>query len=137
MFLLFCLSCACIILIGGYVGDWLNVEVSYDYPPEVLFFFAVITAPLFETLFFQFLIIGALQALTKIGLVYIVLISAAVFGVAHLSHLFVIINASLMGIVLGFCYVIFQKRFNRGYLYTALLHSLVNLAGWSIWLVGG
>jgi len=95
-------------------------------------FYALVFAPLFETLVFQFLIIKGLfyiQPLKKYPAVAI-LISAIVFSLVH-NNPFTVIFA---GVVLAYNFYFFNKHRSASFAYwsTVLLHCFYNLVTYLI-----
>jgi membrane protease YdiL (CAAX protease family) len=108
-----------------------NLDFLKGYP---IFFFiiVVILAPLAETLIFQMFIINLIKYFLKrrnIENLYIpILVSTLIFGLQHLYSFEYLINGLFMGFVLAVAYTIFSQRLMSAFVYTAIIHSLVNLS---------
>jgi hypothetical protein len=97
----------------------------------LLFFMAVIFAPLFETALFQFPIIKISRLLIKKpkwSLCVGVILSAIIFSLDHTYSIYYALDAFLMGLVLGFAFYIgIYRKEMPAFFIVAIIHSLWNL----------
>ncbi len=79
----------------------------------------VVLAPICEELFFRGLVLE--QTMRKWGAGWAVVVSALFFGLAHMTNYPQVVNAVLMGVVLGYIYVL-----TRSLVPVILIHALNN-----------
>lgn len=103
------------------------------------FLFAVLLAPLYETLLFQTLIVGggctffeyANQNVKQYGFRNyswpLIFISALIFGLNHAYNIWYILFTFLSGIVLAFAYHVARRRKLGAYIIVTLIHAFYNL----------
>jgi membrane protease YdiL (CAAX protease family) len=89
---------------------------------EELFMLALVT-PIGETFLFQYLPFYFLKE--KWPDVYIILLSALLFGCGHFYNWIYLLNALMAGILYG-CVYASKARVGKGFLYTVLFHILYN-----------
>lgn len=97
--------------------DHLNTQES--------FWLIVLFAPLFETFIFQFSIIKLLKFLFN-NYYFGIIISAILFGINHSFSVLYIINATLLGILFGYVFVLSIRRNGFPFWTVFLIHALVN-----------
>ncbi len=96
-------------------------------------------APLFETFFFQYLIIETGKLITRLstGASYVIfsgIVSAILFGVFHNYSIGYVLVMSFFGLYLSFTYIFFCVKYRsklRAFWATAMLHFLCNLLPFS------
>lgn len=104
---------------GGVVNN-VNVELTTQMNPWLLFIFAVICAPIFEEIFFRKMLIDRVG---KHGEKMAMIMSGIMFGLYH-SNLNQFAFAFLIGIVFAYVYLKTGKV-----IYTILLHGCINFMG--------
>ena len=99
-----------------------------NYNNVVLFFIAVIVAPLIETLLFQSLPYFLLKdiPLLERKKIILILISALFFGITHFYSLFYVVYAFQLGIILMYGYVIRVKNDNKTFFLICVSHAFLN-----------
>lgn len=126
----------------GYYLDHLNIHFSSS--PELsgepigsLVISNVIIVPVLETFIFQLCIYKLLRRfrLFKSHIRYIILVSAFLFGVAHYYHIFYMIRAFFVGIILMVVYVSKLDTEKLAFWLVALIHALDNLITISLFCV--
>lgn len=117
------------LLVFKVLGIRLGKEIAFGSNFET-FIFAIIIAPLFETLFFQFLIIyqtfesykGRFQKQIAI------LISSLAFGLSHFYNFYYFLFAIVGGYLLAFNFCYFKGKTNyfSAIFYILIIHALSN-----------
>lgn len=116
------------------IGVDFYVEGRDDQPFSLLFFQAILLAPLLETLFFQVLPIEFVKVISKdrdSKAIYTVkiLVSAISFSLVHLYSLGYFLFAFICGVVFAYNYIVY--RYSRSpfesFLLVSLLHATYNL----------
>jgi membrane protease YdiL (CAAX protease family) len=97
----------------------------------VIFFSAVIIAPIFETAIFQKIILDNSKPRIKNNILCVAL-SAVVFGLTHMSGLIIIVSATLAGFYLGLFYTIARQNKYNAFWLTCLMHAMWNLIAFSL-----
>ena len=117
------------LLVFKFLGIRLGKEVSFGSNLET-FIFAIIIAPLFETLFFQFLIIYQTfeSYKGKHHKQIAILISSLAFGLSHFYNLYYFLFASVGGYLLAnrFCYFKGKTNYSSAIFYITIIHALSN-----------
>ncbi|MGK6351826.1 CPBP family glutamic-type intramembrane protease [Parapedobacter sp. DT-150] len=116
-------------IISGLTAKFLGIPTGYVEidNPIVAFIFAVFVSPLIETAIFQALIISVLEQ-KNIKPLCTIIISGIIFGIAHgFYSFFYVVSASVFGMVLACCYLLFKRKGNYAFAYTMAVHALVNL----------
>lgn len=134
LFIYFILS-----VINGYIFFFLNSHFFHLKNNKVqglsqieLNFLALIIAPIFETLFFQFLLYTIFKTVLKIkNEVIIIILMSLVFSSAHHYHWLYMCTTFVGGILLNIFYTSVLKIKDEKYaiLFTMLFHFLYNLYG--------
>lgn len=111
--------------------ELLNVELK-NTGLEVLplpdkFTLAVIAAPIFETLIFQFLIIEVICYFLPERKLLALIVSSLLFAFSHAYSNAYILFALVPGLVLGMLYLTFRNRDNSPIMVVCLAHALINL----------
>src|SRR5690554_3406970 len=134
LFFLFLFSAIFYQIMSGVIVDILSPETldhisGYKKPQELFtrFFFLVLLAPFFETIFLQWLPIELLIKF-KIRLSFTLLFSAIIFALAHTYNLIYIIGVFPFGLILAYYYSILRLRDKWiAFLSVMALHSAINL----------
>ena len=94
----------------------------------------VIIAPIWETLVYQHVIFKLLQlwSVTKKKYLLYIIISSAVFGLAHNYSTRYVFSAFLSGLLYSFIYFFYHKNTSKAIGSTALIHSLRNLTAFLV-----
>ena len=114
-------------LIGAIASPFtsqMDSEINYRYT-----FLVIVIAPIVETYLFQRLPIEFFKKRIK-SVWIVILISAALFGIAHMQSLFVILQSFVAGVVLAVAYLVYRKNHSikEAFWVTAIIHSLKNLS---------
>ncbi|MBP2027237.1 membrane protease YdiL (CAAX protease family) [Acetoanaerobium pronyense] len=110
----------------------LDIDVAADYyeAQDILLFTvlsAVVISPFIETLIFQALVLNSLKT-HRIRLVFKILVSAFSFGILHLIYNVMYgISAFIIGIILAYSFVVFERKNQNPIIVVTLIHSLINL----------
>ncbi|MGO5064710.1 MULTISPECIES: CPBP family intramembrane glutamic endopeptidase [unclassified Clostridium] len=94
------------------------------------FIYAIILAPLLETLIFQMGIIKFFSLSEKIknNKLLLIIISAFFFGLAHsIYSILYMICAFIAGILLAYSFIVYEDKEKSGYWVTVIIHGLMNL----------
>ena len=94
------------------------------------FIYAIILAPILETLIFQMAIIKFFSLSEKIknNKLLLIIISAFFFGLGHgIYSILYMICAFIAGILLAYSFVVYEDKEKSGYWVTVIIHSLMNL----------
>jgi len=95
------------------------------------FLFAIVITPLFETIFFQWLVIdGAKYVFSKVKMkhyVFPMLVSASFFGLNHYYSLSYIIVTFFSGCIYAFSFILVRKRQENPMIVISIIHALFNL----------
>lgn len=85
-------------------------------------------APFIETLIFQSLVIELLEKIKILNekKYIIVIISAILFGISHSYSYIYIFYAGILGLFLGYAYIVYQKKHFSPFLMVIIIHSLRN-----------
>ena len=112
------------ILFGGLEHNDIIDENIY-----ILFIGTLILAPIFETYFFQHLIYKLLKAdYKRPNFKKYVIYSSLGFSFIHIYGFKYIIYAFILGLFLAYFYFVVAQTKKYPFIYTALLHSLLNLS---------
>lgn len=120
------------ILISNISYYILDIDVAADYyeAQDILLFTvlsAVVISPFIETLIFQALVLNSLKT-HRIRLVFKILVSAFSFGILHLIYNVMYgISAFIIGIILAYSFVVFERKNQNPIIVVTLIHSLINL----------
>ncbi len=136
-FILIFTLCLVISILNGYFFNWLNqyfdLEVNYDnlsqLNPATQVLAILIGAPIFETIFFQYLPIKLVQYYSK-NRVIAIAVSACLFAAIHFYNPVYVMMTFIGGIILAFLYLYAEKVKKSPFWTTALLHALYNLYGY-------
>lgn len=109
----------------------LGIDISFFLLKESkLYFFysACIEAPLYETLVYQFLFYKIFNKYFTVGKCWLI-ISSALFGLAHFYSLNYITMTFFLGILLNLFYIYYMKKYNpkTAYWSVVAIHFLNNL----------
>lgn len=129
----FCIFCFVKIffpLIEHTEGPFKNTSsISYK------FIVAIILAPIMETFVFQYLVFVSLK--NKIKPIFIIIISALLFGLSHYYDFFYILNTIYIGLILALAYYNWNgKRINKFWMVVSIhsLHNLITLVVTNLYL---
>ena len=114
-----------------FTESYCNVSYFGEEPGLLIVFItSVIGAPLLETFLFQYLFFEIGEKFLKLkgeNLLWVVLLSAAVFGFQHSYTTYTILIAVIQGILLGFVYYYYKANNKYPFLHTVLIHASYNL----------
>ena len=141
----FLLGSAIIVAIYGLGSSWI---INRFFNPELLsntffdemslagkFFLVAIIGPLFETFFFQFLIIESVFYMAiKFNIpyreLYAIVISSILFGLSHNYNTYYVINSFIAGVLLAVVYIVVKERkFLSAFVSVFFIHAFTNIAG--------
>ncbi len=112
--------------------------VDFDLKSVIeLFFFAIIFAPIIETLLSQYIPIILFKKIlkrhaNKVGII----VSVILFSLLHISYsIGYAIMVIPIGIILAFSFVIFEKRKESSFWMTSFLHAFINMVSLSFVIV--
>jgi hypothetical protein len=93
------------------------------------FVVAIIIAPLLETLIYQYAVIKLLRKvkILKNNNYIIILICSILFGLSHTYSLSYVINTTIIGIILAYSFITYEKKGIPPFLIVCAIHSLRNL----------
>lgn len=115
--------------ISYYILD-IDLAAEYHETQEILLFTflsAVIISPFIETLIFQAMVLNSLKT-HSISLGFKILISALFFGIFHLIYNVIYgICAFIIGIILAYSFVVYERKNQNPIIVVTLIHSLINL----------
>lgn len=113
-----------------YLADYLSPATDKG-PSKDKVFIAVIAGPLLETLIFQygvFKIFEKLKWTSPDKYLWIITISACLFGLSHIYSVAYVVFATGVGFVLAYIYFFYRTDAPRAFWTTAIIHGLHNLA---------
>lgn len=123
---------------NGYIFSYINNRffnlenaIFEKFSENEILFIAVVFAPIFETLIFQFFLYRLLNQIgIKNTLIIIILMSVA-FSQAHWYHWLYVVATFISGLILNYFYLYIHKKKNEliAVLLTIALHSSYNLYG--------
>ncbi|WP_394759208.1 type II CAAX prenyl endopeptidase Rce1 family protein [Flavobacterium sp.] len=118
------------LFINKFTGIKLGSENKFDSNLEA-FFVAIVFAPIFETLLFQFLIIYQTHESYKGKYVkqLSIFISSVLFGLSHFYSIYYVLFALVAGYILATSFYYFKEKTNylSAIFYITLVHLLSNL----------
>ena len=91
-----------------------------------IFFVSVVIAPMLETIVFQWLIYKIFYWLKINQLLYVYLISAALFGLVHTYNMFTVLDAFIAGLIFIHYFHINYKNSAYSIMHVYLLHASYN-----------
>ena len=114
-------------------------DTTYSISSNILieYLSGVIISPITETFLFQMAIIIFLRDLVGIKNIAIqIIISALAFGILHLPYGIIhAVTAFIMGLILAYSYIIYEKKGMHPYWVVVIIHSLSNLISISLMLL--
>ncbi|QZY55029.1 CPBP family intramembrane glutamic endopeptidase [Crassaminicella profunda] len=93
----------------------------------VLFIFAIIIAPILETLVYQSFIISLCKQFKFLNKkIIIIFISALAFSLSHTYSLSYIFNTLFIGMILAYAYLVYEDKHQSSYWIVCSIHALRN-----------
>lgn len=111
-----------------YIGEMGGISNSCEESIFFLVILASIIAPLLETLIFQY---GIIKILNRVNIIkdkkiFIGIISASVFGLAHTYSLLYVFHTFIIGLLLSYSFIVYENKGKSGFWMTAMIHCLRN-----------
>lgn len=131
LILLFKITVSNVFIYINYRFFKLENEVFEQLSQKELFFFAVVFAPIIETLIFQLYLFRLLEKIKIKKTSIIIILMSIAFALAHCYHWLYIIAAFINALFLNYFYVNVLKNKNEfnSVVLTITLHSFYNLYG--------